>query len=51
MRTDSRDRFGTPLEQRLGRAEIEATMIRAGLVSIRFSEGEPYWVATGRKAG
>lgn len=51
MRTDSRDRFGTPLEQRFTRAEIAAMMDGAGLIDIRFSEAEPYWVATGRKAG
>lgn len=51
MRTDSRDRFGTPLEQRFTRAEIAAMMEGAGLIDIRFSEAEPYWVATGRKAG
>jgi SAM-dependent methyltransferase len=47
MRTDSRDRFGTPLEQRFTRAEIEAMMADAGLGDIRFSEREPYWVALG----
>lgn len=51
MRTDSRDRFGTPLEQRFTRAEIAAMMEGAGLTDISFSEAEPYWVATGRKAG
>lgn len=50
MRTDSRDRFGTPLEQRFTRAEIEAMMQAAGLRQIRFSEKEPYWVATGVKS-
>ena len=47
MRTDSRDRFGTPLEQRFTHAEIEAMMAEAGLGDIRFSEREPYWVALG----
>jgi SAM-dependent methyltransferase len=50
MRTDSRDRFGTPLEQRFTRAEIERMMRNAGLRDIRFSETEPYWVAVGIKA-
>lgn len=50
MRTDSRDRFGTPLEQRFTRAEITKMMEKAGLTDIRFSEHEPYWVAVGRKA-
>lgn len=50
MRTDSRDRFGTPLEQRFTRREIEAMMHRAGLKDVRFSENEPYWCAVGLKA-
>lgn len=49
MRTDSRDRFGTPLEQRFSRSEIEAMMRDAGLVDIEFSDTEPYWCAVGRK--
>lgn len=50
LRTDSRDRFGTPLEQRFTRTEIEAMMRAAGLDQIRFSEKEPFWVAVGVKA-
>ncbi len=50
MRTDSRDRFGTPLEQRFTRIEIKAMMERAGLIDMRFSEDEPYWCAVGIKA-
>ena len=38
----SRDRFGTPLEQRFTRSEIEAVMRRRGLVDVEFLEGEPY---------
>jgi SAM-dependent methyltransferase len=49
MRTDSRDRFGTPLEQRFTRGEIEAMMHDAGLENIQFSEAEPYWVSCGTK--
>lgn len=49
MRTDSRDRFGTPLEQRFTRSEIARMMADAGLVDVRFSEREPYWVALGRR--
>jgi SAM-dependent methyltransferase len=50
MRADALDRFGTPLEQRFTRPEIEAMMLRAGLRDIRFSDSEPFWVACGRKA-
>jgi SAM-dependent methyltransferase len=49
MRTDSRDRFGTPLEQRFTRAEIKTMMEAAGLADIRFSDAEPFWVAVGVK--
>ena len=47
MRTDARDRFGTPLEQRFTRAQIEKMMLDAGLTQIRFSESAPYWCAVG----
>ena len=50
MRTDSRDRFGTPLEQRFTLSEIRLLMTEAGLTDIRFSEKEPFWVAVGIKA-
>lgn len=49
LRTDALDRFGTRLEQRFSRAQITSMMAAAGLVDIRFSEGEPYWCAVGRK--
>jgi SAM-dependent methyltransferase len=49
MRTDSRDRFGTPLEQRFSRGQIEGMMEEAGLQDIRFSEHAPYWCAVGTK--
>ena len=47
MRNDSLDRFGTRLEQRFTRAEIESMMQHAGLDRIQFSEVEPYWCAVG----
>lgn len=49
MRTDALDRFGTRLEQRFTRAEVEAMMRSAGLTDIRFSDDVPYWVACGIK--
>ncbi len=49
MRTDALDRFGTRLEQRFTRGEIEQMMRSSGLTDIRFSDEEPYWVACGRK--
>lgn len=51
MRTDALDRFGTRLEQRFTRPEIQEMMERAGLERIVFSEAMPYWTAVGyRKA-
>jgi ubiquinone/menaquinone biosynthesis C-methylase UbiE len=49
MRTDSRDRFGTPLERRFTREEIENMMRHAGLDNIVFADHEPFWVAMGFK--
>jgi SAM-dependent methyltransferase len=49
MRTDSRDRFGTPLEQRFTRKAIAAMLEAAGLDDVRFSERAPYWCAVGIK--
>jgi ubiquinone/menaquinone biosynthesis C-methylase UbiE len=49
MRTDARDRFGTPLEKRFTRGEIERMMLAAGLENIQFSKSAPYWCATGIK--
>lgn len=49
MRNDSLDRFGTRLEQRFTRVEIEMMMQKAGLDRIKFSEAEPYWCAVGYK--
>lgn len=49
MRTDALDRFGTRLEHRFSRAEIEQMMIAAGLGQVCFSERPPFWVACGRR--
>jgi SAM-dependent methyltransferase len=47
MRTDSRDRFGTPLEKRFTRKEIAEMLETAGLTEVRFSDKAPYWCAVG----
>jgi SAM-dependent methyltransferase len=47
MRTDALDRFGTRLEQRFSRSEMQIAMERAGLVDVSFRDGEPYWCAVG----
>jgi len=49
MRTDSRDRFGTPIEKRFTSAQIEKMMIKSGLKSIKFSYSQPFWCALGFK--
>jgi SAM-dependent methyltransferase len=49
MRTDALDRFGTRLEQRFTRAEVEQMMRSAGLGDIVFSDSAPYWVACGKR--
>lgn len=49
LRTDSRDRFGTPLEHRFTRQEIHSMLDSAGLRGICFSESAPYWCAMGFK--
>jgi ubiquinone/menaquinone biosynthesis C-methylase UbiE len=50
MRTDARDRFGTPLEKRFRADEIRKMMNDAGLAQIRFSDSPPYWCALGIKS-
>nr|WP_166177835.1 class I SAM-dependent methyltransferase [Altererythrobacter segetis] len=50
MKTDALDRFGTRLEHRFTRLEIERMMTDAGLRDIRFSDREPFWVAVGIRA-
>jgi len=46
MRTDALDRFGTRLEKRFSRAQIQKMMKDAGLVNITFSNS-PCWCAVG----
>ena len=49
MRTDARDRFGTPLEQRFTKNQVREMMENAGLGDIRFSDTAPFWCAVGVK--
>jgi hypothetical protein len=49
MRTDARDRFGTPLEKRFTKNEIYEMMVQSGLEKIRFKNGSPFWTAIGFK--
>ena len=45
MRTDARDRFGTPLERRFSKKEIIKMMKKTGLEKIKFNSLPPYWTA------
>lgn len=49
LRTDALDRFGTRLEQRFTRQEMEEMMHSAGLDNIVFSPHAPFWCAMGRR--
>lgn len=49
IRNDALDRFGTPLEQRFSRKQVQQMMETAGLTGIIFSEQAPYWHAIGKK--
>lgn len=50
MRTDALDRFGTKLERRFSKKEIEILLKKHGFKDIKFSPNMPYWVAFCRKA-
>ena len=49
IRNDARDRFGTPLEQRFSKNEIEEMLKSVGLRDITFHDDVPYWCAIGTK--
>jgi ubiquinone/menaquinone biosynthesis C-methylase UbiE len=49
MRTDALDRFGTRLEQRFTKREIELMMRASGLDEITFNTTPPFWCAVGIK--
>ncbi|MEO5644431.1 MAG: class I SAM-dependent methyltransferase [Bacteroidia bacterium] len=48
-RNDALDRFGTPLEKRFSKNEIESMLAKSGLRNIRFSDHEPYWHVVAQK--
>lgn len=48
LRTDALDRFGTRLEKRYSRAEIEELLVAQGFSDIRFNPEFPFWCAVGR---
>lgn len=49
LRTDALDRFGTKLEKRFTKKEIEHMLSQAGFHDIRFSQQTPFWVAVAIK--
>ncbi len=49
IRNDSLDRFGTRLEQRFSRNQIEEMMTKSGLGQILVSAGIPFYHAIGKK--
>ena len=49
MRNDSLDRFGTPLEKRFSKNEIEGMLLESGFTNICFSNNAPYWHVTARR--
>lgn len=50
VRNDALDRFGTRLEHRFSKAEVEEMMAAAGLTDIVISDGVPYYHAIGRRS-
>lgn len=49
MRTDALDRFGTRLERRFNKAQIEDMLLSSGFSNIQFSYTQPFWCAVGIK--
>lgn len=49
IRNDALDRFGTKLEHRFSKQEIESMMKQAGLEEIIISNNIPYWHAVGKR--
>lgn len=49
IRNDSLDRFGTPLELRFTKKQIQQMMENCGLSEIVFSDNIPYWHVVGKK--
>ena len=49
LRNDALDRFGTRLEKRFSRLEIQSMLENSGLEKISFSNSSPYWCALGYK--
>jgi SAM-dependent methyltransferase len=50
IRNDALDRFGTTLEQRFSKKQIENMLQECGLTNIVFSDIEPYWHVISQKS-
>lgn len=48
LRTDALDRFGTRLEKRYTKPEIERMLVRQGFSDVEFNPEFPYWCAVAR---
>lgn len=49
IRNDALDRFGTPVEKRFSKAEVEDLLENAGLKMVKVSDKAPFWHAVARK--
>lgn len=49
MRTDALDRFGTRIEKRFSKKQIQKTLEESNFENIKFSEDAPYWCCVGYK--
>lgn len=49
MRTDALDRFGTRLEKRFSKSDIEMMLLSSGFSNVKFSDMPPYWTCVVRK--
>lgn len=49
IRNDALDRFGTKIEHRFSRKQIQAMLQNTGLANIRFSDHEPFWHVLAQK--
>lgn len=50
LKTDALDRFGTGLEKRFSKSEIETLLRSSGFHKISFRDKSPYWVSVAYKA-
>ena len=50
MKTDALDRFGTRLEKRFSKDEIQKMLQEAGFRDIKFSKNMPFWVSISTKS-